>query len=98
MGRNVGLELRWYAEAERRDTGPHNVNNSVNDLLAISILDFDISGEPGPQAKEVNHIHKTLLLCYDSTNDMLRSRCHTPLPYSLNLFTMAAAWRPIRHM
>ena len=33
-----------------------NVNVNVNNLLAISRLDFDNSGEPGPQAKGVNHL------------------------------------------
>ena len=33
-----------------------SVNINVNNLLAISKLDFDNSGEPGPQAKGVNHL------------------------------------------
>ena len=32
------------------------VNVNVNNLLAISKSDFDNSGEPGPQADEVNHL------------------------------------------
>ena len=42
---------------------PHvnvNVNVNVSNLLAISIYDFDNSGEPGPQAKEVNHLETPL--------------------------------------
>ena len=31
----------------------------VNHLLAISIQDFDNSGEPGPHAKGVNHLETT---------------------------------------
>ena len=34
--------------------GPRNVHVNVNNLLAISKLDFDNSGEPGPQAV---HVH-----------------------------------------
>ena len=37
-----------------------NVNVNVNNLLAISRLDFDNSGEPGPQAKGVNHLETPL--------------------------------------
>ena len=37
-----------------------NVNVNVNNLLAISIQDFDNSGEPGPQAKGVNHLETPL--------------------------------------
>ena len=37
-----------------------NVNVNVNSLLAISILDLDNSGEPGPQAKGVNHLETPL--------------------------------------
>ena len=36
-------------------TGHRVYNVNVNNLLAISRLDFDNSGEPGPQAKGVNH-------------------------------------------
>ena len=41
---------------------PHhvNVNVNVNNLLAISKSDFDNSGEPGPQAKGVNHLETPL--------------------------------------
>ena len=35
-------------------------NVNVNNLLAISIQDFDNSGEPGPQAKGVNHLETPL--------------------------------------
>ena len=37
-----------------------SVNINVNNLLAISKLDFDNSGEPGPQAKGVNHLETPL--------------------------------------
>ena len=37
-----------------------HVNVNVNNLLAISISDFDNSGEPGPQAKGVNHLETPL--------------------------------------
>ena len=37
-----------------------NVNVNVNKLLAISIKDFDNSGELGPQAKGVNHLETPL--------------------------------------
>ena len=37
-----------------------NVNVNGNNLLAISKLDFDNSGEPGPQAKGVNHLETPL--------------------------------------
>ena len=37
-----------------------NVNVNVNNLLAISKLDFDNSGEPGPQAKGLNHLETPL--------------------------------------
>ena len=36
------------------------VNVNVNNLLAISKLDLDNSGEPGPQAKGVNHLETPL--------------------------------------
>ena len=36
------------------------VNVNVNTLLAISELDLDNSGEPGPQAKGVNHLETPL--------------------------------------
>ena len=39
---------------------PRLVNVNVNNLLAISKLDFDNSGEPGPQAKVVNHLETPL--------------------------------------
>ena len=38
----------------------HFVNVNVNNLLAISVWDFDNSGEPGPQAKGVNHLETPL--------------------------------------
>ena len=37
-----------------------NVNVNVNNLIAISESDFDNSGEPGPQAKGVNHLETPL--------------------------------------
>ena len=45
-----------------------NVNVNVNNLLAISKSDFENSGEPRPQAEEVNHLEtplrqRGLLLC-----------------------------------
>ena len=49
----------------RESLSPHwqdvvNVNVNVNNLLAISIQDFDNSGEPGPQAEGVNHLETPL--------------------------------------
>ena len=38
-----------------------HVNVNVNNLVAISIQDFDNSGEPGPQAKGVNHLETPVL-------------------------------------
>ena len=37
-----------------------NVDANVNVFLAISESDFDNSGEPGPQAKGVNHLETPL--------------------------------------
>ena len=37
-----------------------NLNVNVNNSRAISIYDFDNSGEPGPQAKGVNHLETPL--------------------------------------
>ena len=36
------------------------INVNVNNLLAMSESDFDNSGEPGPQAEEVNHLETPL--------------------------------------
>ena len=41
-------------------TGHRVYNVNVNNLLAISRLDFDNSGEPGPQAKGVTHLETPL--------------------------------------
>ena len=38
----------------------YEVNVKVNNFLAISKLDFDNSGDPGPQVKGVNHLETPL--------------------------------------
>ena len=53
----AGLQSLGFAESGLCSV---NVNVNVKNLLAISISDFDNSGEPGPQAKGVNHLETPL--------------------------------------
>ena len=43
-----------------RDACKYKVNVNTSNFLAISEYDFDNSGEPGPQAKGVNHLKTPL--------------------------------------
>ena len=70
---DLKLVYHQITQFARHYQQPHVMYCNVNNLLAISKLDFDNSGEPGPHVSvnlNVNNLHVQLQLCSGAYNCM----------------------------